>query len=97
MYAFFNNLPERGGGDMEPTIKVPTPEQATKLKQLEATLAGHQSVLAQPLARFEAECEQWETPLRREIERKPAGSMAGSGSSRTPPSSADGSEFEDSK
>jgi hypothetical protein len=69
LYAFFNALPERGGGDMEPTIKVPTPEQAAKLKQLETTLAGHQSVLAKPLARFEAECEQWETPLRREIER----------------------------
>jgi len=67
LYAFFNNLPERGGGDMEPTIKVPTPEQAAKLKQLQATLAGHQSVLAQPLARFETECEQWETPLRKEI------------------------------
>ncbi len=69
LFAFFNALPERGGGDMEPTIKVPTPEQSTKLKQLETTLAGHQAVLNKPLARFDIEREQWETPLRREIEQ----------------------------
>ena len=69
LYAFFNALPERGGGDMEPTIKVPTPEQSTKLKQLKTTLAGHQSVLNKPLARLDAEREQWEAPLRREIEQ----------------------------
>jgi len=67
LFAFFNALPERGGGDMEPTIKVPTPEQAAKIKQLETTLAGHQVELNQPLARFDAEREQWEAPLRREI------------------------------
>jgi hypothetical protein len=67
LYAFFNAMPERGGGDMEPTIKVPTPEQSARLKQLETTLAGHQAVLAQPLARFDAERERWEAPLRREI------------------------------
>ena len=69
LYAFFNALPERGGGDMEPTIKVPTPEQAAKLKQLEITLAGHQAVLAQSLARFDAEREEWEVPLRKEIDQ----------------------------
>ena len=37
LFAFFNALPERGGGNMEPTIKVPTPEQAAKIKQLETT------------------------------------------------------------
>ena len=51
---------------MEPTIKVPTPEQSAKLKQLKTTLAGYQSVLNKPLAKFDAEREQCEAPLRKE-------------------------------
>jgi len=69
LFAFFNAMPERGGGNMEPTIKVPTPEQSAKLKQLETALAGHQSVLNQPLAKFDADREKWETALRNELEQ----------------------------
>jgi len=67
LFAFFNNLPEKGGGDMEPTTRVPTTEQARELRALEAQLDEHRSVLNLPLARFEDDRKKWEAPYVKEI------------------------------
>ena len=67
LFAFFNNLPEKGGGDMEPTTRVPTTEQARELRALAAQLDGHRSVLNLPLARFEDDRKNWEAPYVMEI------------------------------
>jgi len=67
LYAFFNAMPERGGGNMEPTIKVPTPEQSARLKELETTLTDHQAVLSQPLAKFEAKRKTWDAAFQTEL------------------------------
>ena len=67
LFAFFNNLPEKGGGDMEPTTRVPTSEQARQLRALEAELEEHRSVLNLPLAQFQNEQKKWEEPYLKEI------------------------------
>jgi hypothetical protein len=67
LFAFFNNLPEKGGGDMEPTTRVPTREQARELRALETQLDEHQSVLNLPLARFDEDQKKWEAPYLKEI------------------------------
>ncbi|MED5382201.1 MAG: DUF1549 domain-containing protein, partial [Verrucomicrobiota bacterium] len=67
LFAFFNNLPEKGGGDMEPTTRVPTTEQARELRALEAQLDEHRSVLNLPLARFEDDRKKWEAPYVKKI------------------------------
>ena len=67
LFAFFNAVPEKGGGDMEPTTRVPTPEQARQLRSLEAQRDGHRSVLDLPLARFDHDRKKWEAPYRKEI------------------------------
>jgi len=67
LFAFFNNLPEKGGGDMEPTTLVPTTEQARELRALEAGLDEHRSVLNLPLARFDNDRKKWEAPYLKEI------------------------------
>ncbi|MEE2948434.1 MAG: DUF1553 domain-containing protein [Verrucomicrobiota bacterium] len=67
LFAFFNNLPEKGGGDMEPTTRVATSEQARQLRALEAQLDEHRSVLNLPLARFDDDRKKWEAPYVKEI------------------------------
>ena len=67
MFAFFNNVPERGlvynFGNEEPMIKAPTPQMATRLAALDATLAAAKSNWENDQPKLAADQKQWEKKL----------------------------------
>ena len=67
MFAFFNNVPERGlvynFGNEEPMIKAPTPQMATRLAALDATLAASKTNWENWQPKLDADQKQWEKKL----------------------------------
>jgi hypothetical protein len=67
LYAFFNNLPEKGldgiDGNAAPFLKTPTPEQQKKLDSLAARIAEREKVLHAPNPQIDAEQQRWEQSL----------------------------------
>ena len=67
MFAFFNNVPERGlvynFGNEEPMIKAPTPQMAARLAALDATLAAAKSNWENYQPKLAADQKQWEKKL----------------------------------
>ncbi|GMV99422.1 MAG: hypothetical protein AMXMBFR84_05610 [Candidatus Hydrogenedentota bacterium] len=64
LYAFFNTISEQGidgrDGNSVPFIKAPTPEQATRLKELDDRVALLRSELDQPMPEVDAAQVAWE-------------------------------------
>jgi mono/diheme cytochrome c family protein len=64
LFAFFNNVPENGldgqKGNAVPFIKVPGPEQAKKLKELQAAVTALDAKLKGPLPAVDAAQLAWE-------------------------------------
>lgn len=64
LYAFFNNLPERGldgnKGNAVPVIKAPTPEQEKKLAKTREEIAFIEFKLREPNQQFDAAQIVWE-------------------------------------
>jgi hypothetical protein len=68
MFAFFNNVPERGlvynFGNEEPFIKAPTPENTARLAELDAKLAGAEKHWDALQGRLRKEQHRWEKNVR---------------------------------
>lgn len=68
LYAFFNNVPERGldgrKGNAEPVLKLPTPEQQAQLAALAAQHAELERRLTGPDAELDAGQAAWEEAVR---------------------------------
>jgi hypothetical protein len=64
LYAFFNNVPERGldgnKGNAEPVLKVPTPQQEAELASLASQIAELEQRFAAPDAQLDAAQAAWE-------------------------------------
>jgi hypothetical protein len=71
MFAFFNNVPERGlvynFGNDEPMIKAPTPAMTARLAELDRTLAGAKSTWDGWQPKLEREQTKWEKTARKQI------------------------------
>ena len=69
MFAFFNNVPERGlvynFGNDEPMIKAPTPDMAARLATHDAKLAAAKQAWDAWQPRLEKEQSRWEKKLRK--------------------------------
>ncbi|HEX5410691.1 MAG TPA: PSD1 and planctomycete cytochrome C domain-containing protein [Terriglobia bacterium] len=73
MMAFFDSnanyrILDLGQGEgyvWEPDLELPTPEQAAKVKQLRAQIAGLKQTLATDTPALEAEQEKWEAEMKR--------------------------------
>ncbi len=67
MFAFFNNVPERGlvynFGNEEPMIKAPTPQMAARLAALDAKLAATKTNWENRQPKLAADQKQWEKKL----------------------------------
>ncbi|HVU86769.1 MAG TPA: PSD1 and planctomycete cytochrome C domain-containing protein [Pirellulales bacterium] len=65
LYAFFNNVPEKGldgqTGNSPPFLKLPTTEQQQKLDSLAATITDLEQQIAGPNAEVDAAQAAWET------------------------------------
>lgn len=75
LYAFFNNVPERGldgnRGNSVPLIKVPTAEQEKLLAQLRTDIAAMEAKLRAPMAELDKAQADWEnTPRNNKTEWK---------------------------
>lgn len=70
MFAFFNNVPERGlvynFGNDEPMIKAPTPEMAKRLAVLDSNLAAANRTWATWQPKLAQEQKLWEKTARRQ-------------------------------
>lgn len=68
MFAFFNNVPERGlvynFGNDEPMIKAPTPTMATRLAELDSALATAEKAWSSWQPRLERAQQEWEKRIR---------------------------------
>jgi hypothetical protein len=64
LLAFFNNIPENGldgrYGNAVPMIQVPSPEQSTRLKELDAAVKGAEQAIAAAKPAVEAAEVDWE-------------------------------------
>ncbi len=62
VFAYFNNVPESGvasSGNTPPIMRVPRPEDASKLKDLDAAIATADSVLLEAEAKLVGDAEIW--------------------------------------
>jgi hypothetical protein len=71
LYAIFNNLNESvmdgNKPNPDPFIKVPTPEQTQREKELKGMLADGQKKLDAPMSDLDAKQPQWETQWREKL------------------------------
>jgi hypothetical protein len=83
VFAFFNNVPERGKaikfGNSPPHIPAPTPQQQEQLKALEERLAAAESAYAHLGKELETAQAKWEKSLdeKQTIQWWPSNSLAG--------------------
>src|SRR5207247_2408654 len=65
-FAFFNNLPEAGvaGGNPDPVVKVPTPEQQRRLDDLAVEIQAIEKQVDAAHPTVDAAQEAWEKSLR---------------------------------
>jgi hypothetical protein len=67
LYAFFNNIPERGldgnKGNSVPMIKLPTAKQAERMQALREEIKSLQAKLKEPWAEADAEQAVWEKTI----------------------------------
>jgi len=70
MFAFFNNVPERGlvynFGNDEPMIKAPTPEMTTRLGELDTALTGAKKGWDEWQPKLAREQTKWEKTARKQ-------------------------------
>jgi hypothetical protein len=72
LFALFNNVPEtgtnlgathRGGGNVEPLLEIPSPEQVAEVARLERVVADAETAIKAEMGNLDALVAEWEASL----------------------------------